>query len=243
MIIKKNAGSDGQNIYVSNDGSEFEKEVSCRLHEESLLRQKITHISTLEWSLPCADPSYKYQWYYVKSQEEVDAINLCYTTRDEANEYDIPEFRFPQWICFEEDEGSTNVWFKTTYDEYLKQAKSFQQSLDFSAVCPSCNNAEHFPYSKVCSRCKSKEIPWPKAKLVAMALQNIKDNRDECEKLAAATLDCIDPDNTRPYRMGSQIIESYLAGDVEGLLLAITGWGMDSVLEFANNLERKEKTT
>lgn len=118
------------NIFIASDGAEFDKEVSCRSHEEKLLREKIKHIPTLEWNLPCADPSYQYQWYYVKSQEEVDAINLCYTTRDESNEYYIPEFKFPQWICFEEDECSPNVWFKATYDEYLEESKGLQQALN-----------------------------------------------------------------------------------------------------------------
>jgi len=236
MIIKKKSGSEGQNIYIADDGTEFDKEVSCRFHEEKLLRQKITHIPTLEWSLPCADPSYRYQWYYVQSQEDVDAIYICYQTRDESNEFDIPVNKFPQWICFEEDEGSTSVWFKTTYDEYREQARSFEQTINFFAVCPSCNNAEHMPYSKVCSRCQG-EVHWPTPKLVAMALQNIKDDREECETLFTAVMDCIDPNDTHPYRMGRTIIESYLAGDVEGLLVGITGWGMESILEFARDPE------
>jgi len=200
---------------------------------------EIKHIPVVECNTPHTELGYTYKWYLVKCQKDVDDVCACYNARSESNELEVQIGEFPQWICFEESDKTADVWYKSTYEEYVARTQELDRFLSFSAVCPLCGNADHYPNSDVCSQCDG-EVEWPPAKKVEMKLRKILEDGDLAEKLGQSLLDSIETDNERPDRLGHYFAKAYLKRNLDDLLIATCGWSMESLIGFAENPEDEE---
>ena len=101
---------------------------------------------------------------------------------------------------------------------------------------------------------KEIELRKPESKTKIVSINNLKTsekakkqlrdviiNANECEKFAAKLLEQIAADDEALHRKGYYIAKAILDDSVEDLLIAICGWGSESLLNIAdckkNNIE------
>lgn len=103
MIEKKVTVSEERTIYVAFDGVEFTSKKDCKAYEASVkaaAAQKVVDnlpgfICSPDWG-DCDSP---WAWYYLSSQEELDAVfTTLYNEDASANEYKAAAF--PCWLAF-----------------------------------------------------------------------------------------------------------------------------------------------
>lgn len=77
---------------------------------------------------------------------------------------------------------------------------------------------------------------------MADMLESILCDSDQCEKFAEVVLEEIRSDEEQLHHIGSNIIKAYQNGDCDGLLIAICGWSMDSLLKKCQKTQTKYRT-
>jgi len=85
-----------------------------------------------------------------------------------------------------------------------------------------------------------KDIGKLKPKLVDVLLNEALNNDELSERLALSLLNSVDTDDENPTRMGRYFAKAYLEKNMDDLLIAICGWSMQSLLEFALSPENEE---
>jgi len=68
-------------------------------------------------------------------------------------------------------------------------------------------------------------------------LELLKENCSACETLINEIRSRMFADDQLPDRAGRDFIQAYLAKDLEGILLALGGWELDSLIKFAFGIE------
>jgi len=61
----------------------------------------------------------------------------------------------------------------------------------------------------------------------------LKEHRFACGVLMEEIARRVFSDDEKPERAGRSLIQAYIAKDTEGILLALTGWGLNSLMELA----------
>ncbi len=120
-----------KNVYIANDGTEFEQEWMCKEYEKAeaikSLSCKVKCCESLDGYMPFDGNEYceyhSYRWYYVSSQDDVDVINEAFSL-DEA--YKITENEIGKWICIEEDDGYAWV---TTLERCLDYVRTVMEKI------------------------------------------------------------------------------------------------------------------
>jgi len=64
-------------------------------------------------------------------------------------------------------------------------------------------------------------------------LELLKADRNACETLADETARRIASDDHKPHRAVRDLIQAYTDKDPEGVLMALSGWGLESLIKFA----------
>ena len=64
-------------------------------------------------------------------------------------------------------------------------------------------------------------------------LKKILQDEGKCEALADTVIFQITSDDEDPVKVGTHLIKSYIEGDVDGMLMALCGWSMKSLLAIA----------
>lgn len=62
-------------------------------------------------------------------------------------------------------------------------------------------------------------------------IEETMEDKDLCAKLAECLFDHIQTDDEPLDKIGYQLCEAYRNGNADGVLIAISGWSMDSLLE------------
>lgn len=93
-------------IYISDDGQEFETADDCLRHERNRAEQnawaivdKLPHFS---YSPDWIDCDYGWEWYYVSTDEELDAVREV-LFNDDSSAYEYTPPAYPCWICCSND--------------------------------------------------------------------------------------------------------------------------------------------
>jgi hypothetical protein len=68
-------------------------------------------------------------------------------------------------------------------------------------------------------------------------LDLIKSDRRACETLADEIISQIHSDDHAPNQTGRDVIQAYIDRDPEGILLALSGWELESLIKLAFNEE------
>ncbi|MCL1855877.1 MAG: hypothetical protein FWF86_09100 [Clostridia bacterium] len=68
-------------------------------------------------------------------------------------------------------------------------------------------------------------------------LLQIIENEDDCECLALEVSRQIFTDDENPVKRGRTLARAYLDGDINGILNALCGWDMESLIKLAFNDE------
>lgn len=106
MQIKKVIVQKERNMYIAEDGMEFNDEYSCRRHEKKISLNKLIEeaekfrITELDEELPLSndgtmDENNTYRWYKVDNETEFKAIEKAYRST-----FTIPK-KYPEIICVE----------------------------------------------------------------------------------------------------------------------------------------------
>ncbi|MDC1809087.1 hypothetical protein POZ03_01265 [Bacteroides uniformis] len=74
------------------------------------------------------------------------------------------------------------------------------------------------------------------------SLDEILADTDKCEVFGSIVIDEINNDEETPYKIGSNLIEAYQNGDCDAMLIALSGWSMDSLLDKYNEKRNGDDT-
>jgi len=64
-------------------------------------------------------------------------------------------------------------------------------------------------------------------------LELLKTDRSACEALAGEIAQPITSDTHKPHRAIRDLIQAYIDKNPEGILMALSGWGLDSLIKLA----------
>jgi hypothetical protein len=64
-------------------------------------------------------------------------------------------------------------------------------------------------------------------------LELLKGDRSACEILVEEIAQRIASDDQKPHRAVRDLIQAYMDKDPEGIFIALSGWGLDSLIKFA----------
>lgn len=96
-------------IYVAFDGREFGTKWGCLSYERECAERDARNIADklpyFGYSPDWIDSEYNWDWYFVSSAEELNAV-LKVTFNDEADVYEFAPPTFPCWVaCSVDDDG------------------------------------------------------------------------------------------------------------------------------------------
>lgn len=125
-------------IYIASDGKEFNCKEICRNYEKSLVVKNLMKtandfriVEMEDWLPICYSPYSEYdstfQWYRVRSNEDVDLLAKIY---DETFPY--PE-SYPELICVENYCSGDEI-FSYTGTDMIRSVKSFFESAGYECV-------------------------------------------------------------------------------------------------------------
>lgn len=129
-------------IYIANDGTEFETMGMCIDYEQSLLDKKINsirHCDELGGFAPfsgeeCSD-SNTYRWFYPTSKDEIDLLNERYP--ENAIDYD----NVGEWICIEES-YDRDFSYSTTLTKCIRYAEKVLGKLGYKMTVEKVGEAD-----------------------------------------------------------------------------------------------------
>lgn len=97
---------DYRTFFKAVDGKVFSTREACLEHERSLnieaVKKAVANMPHFSCSPEWIDSDFSWEWYFVSSQEELDAVRtVLYNTDATAHEYEAVSF--PCWLAFSVD--------------------------------------------------------------------------------------------------------------------------------------------
>lgn len=119
-------------FFRATDGRVFSSKDDCLRHERYLsvesaeeIVKKLPHFHCFpEW----LDRDYSWKWYFVSSQEELDAVRtVLYNADAVAHEYEAESF--PCWLAFSYDDNGNGL-VEGSKDQVIDRLEAFKSELN-----------------------------------------------------------------------------------------------------------------
>lgn len=133
----------------------------------------------------------------------------------------------------------TDEKLKTVSLGYKKPGLLEFESGIFAQMRPNINQMALPPSS---AQHTGKDNTTSESKTEKDSLDEILADTDKCETFGCIVIDETSNDDQAPHKTGSNLIQAYLNGDCDAMLVALCGWSMDSLLDKYNDKRSDDDT-
>lgn len=119
--------------YVADDGSVFNDVEACKLHEESMNRQKIIDrfekLPYFRHTPEFVESDYTWKWHLVSSEDDLSVVKEYYEIYEDSFSLEFKPDSYPAWIAVSECDFDGSGQIEGTVTDIIERLHKYENDL------------------------------------------------------------------------------------------------------------------